>query len=104
MVPGKPEQSELYKRISSADQTYMMPPPDAHLGMLSEYEKKLIKKWIEQGAKYEKHWAFTAPVKSPLPKVKNKTWPKNEIDYFTLHRMEASRVWNPMKMLTRNAY
>ena len=90
LVPGKPDKSEIYKRISSADQTYMMPPPDAHLDMLSEYEKKLIKRWIEQGAKYEKHWAFTAPVKSPLPKVNNPSWPKNEIDYFTLHRMEEA--------------
>src|ERR1022692_2060125 len=42
IMPGKPDQSELLKRISSADLTYMMPPPDAHLGMLSDYEKKLF--------------------------------------------------------------
>ena len=48
IVPGKPGKSELSKRITSADQTYMMPPPDAHLGMLSDYEKKLFKKWINR--------------------------------------------------------
>jgi len=88
IVPGKPEQSELLKRITSSDITFMMPPPDAHLGMLSDYEKKLFRKWIEQGAKYEKHWAFTVPVKAPLPQVSDKSWPKNEIDYFTLQRMD----------------
>jgi hypothetical protein len=88
IVPGKPEQSELLKRVSSSDLTYMMPPPDAHLGMLSDYEKKLFRKWIEQGAKYERHWAFTVPVKSALPAVDDKSWPKNEIDYYVLHLME----------------
>ncbi|HEX4373683.1 MAG TPA: c-type cytochrome domain-containing protein, partial [Puia sp.] len=61
IVPGKPGQSELWKRISSSDLTYMMPPPDAHLGMLNDHEKKLFEKWIEQGGKYEKHWAFVVP-------------------------------------------
>ncbi len=88
IVPGKPEQSELLTRITSSDITFMMPPPDAHLGMLNNYEKKLFRKWIEQGAKYEKHWAFTVPVKAPLPSVSDKAWPKNEIDYFTLQHMD----------------
>ena len=66
----------------------MMPPPDAHLGMLNDHEKKLFEKWIQQGGKYEKHWAFVSPVKASLPEVINKAWPKNEIDYFVLHRME----------------
>jgi hypothetical protein len=88
IVPGKPGQSELWKRISSSDITYMMPPPDAHLGMLTDHEKKLFEKWIEQGGKYEKHWAFVAPVKIPLPQVADKTWPKNEIDHFILNKME----------------
>src|SRR5579862_5851747 len=49
IVPGKPGQSELWKRISSSDMTYIMPPPDAHLGMLNDHEKKLFEKWIAQG-------------------------------------------------------
>src|SRR6202042_2696265 len=87
-VPGKPGQSELLKRINSTDITYMMPPPDAHLGMLTDHEKKLFEKWIAQGAKYEKHWAFAVPVKIPLPSVINAAWPKSEIDYFILNKME----------------
>ncbi|HRH60323.1 MAG TPA: DUF1549 domain-containing protein, partial [Chitinophagaceae bacterium] len=87
-VPGKPEQSEVYKRIISDDPTYQMPEPASHLGMLSEHEIALIKKWIGQGAKYEKHWAFVAPKKSALPAVKEKDWCKNEIDYFVAAKLE----------------
>src|SRR5579862_177282 len=88
IVPGKPAESELLKRITSSDITYMMPPPEAHLSMLTDREKKLFAKWIEQGAKYERHWAFTQPVKAALPAVQNAAWPKNEIDHFVLHKME----------------
>lgn len=87
-VPGKPEQSEVYKRISSTDPTYQMPIPESHLGLLSEHQIALVKKWIEQGAKYERHWAFTPPVKKPLPKIDDKEWVKNQIDYFTLSKMK----------------
>ena len=44
IVPGKPGQSELLKRINSTDITFMMPPPDAHLGMLTDREKKMFEK------------------------------------------------------------
>ena len=58
-VPGKPEESEVYRRITSQDPEYQMPTPESHLGMLSEEEVSLMKKWIKQGAKYEKHWALS---------------------------------------------
>jgi hypothetical protein len=88
LVAGKPGESELYKRISSTDSSYMMPAPESHLGALTDYEIKLIKKWIQQGAKYETHWAFMSPQKIPLPKVGDKDWVKNEIDYFILQMLE----------------
>ncbi|QEC67751.1 DUF1553 domain-containing protein [Panacibacter ginsenosidivorans] len=88
LVPFKPNESELYKRVSSTDTSYMMPPPISHLASLSPFEVQLIKKWIEQGAKYEKHWAFTAPKKVALPKVSDEKWAKNEIDYFVLSKLE----------------
>ncbi|MCU7552204.1 PSD1 and planctomycete cytochrome C domain-containing protein [Chitinophagaceae bacterium LB-8] len=87
IVPGKPEQSELLKRISSTDSSYIMPTPESHLGALTGYEIKLFKKWIQQGAKYESHWAFTIPKKAPLPKVSDRKWVKNEIDYFVLSKI-----------------
>jgi len=88
LVPGNPALSELFVRVSSADTAIKMPPPASNIPGLSESEIALIKKWIEQGAKYEKHWAFTPPKKPSIPKVKNKEWPKNEIDYFVLQQLE----------------
>lgn len=88
IVAGKPLESELYKRVSSPDSMYMMPPPTAHLGMLSAFEIRLVKKWIEQGGKYETHWAFNPPRKKPLPNIGEKDWAKNEIDYFIAAKFE----------------
>jgi hypothetical protein len=89
IVPGNPDKSELIKRISSNDPAIMMPIPESHLARLTTDEIKLFKKWIEQGATYEKHWAFVTPVKAPLPEVSNSKWVKNEIDPFILEKMEA---------------
>lgn len=88
LVPGKPELSELYKRISSTDTSYIMPSYDSHLGALNKYEISLFKEWIQQGAKYEAHWAFDAPTKKELPKIKDKSWAKNEIDYFIQQKID----------------
>lgn len=88
IVAGKPEESELYKRITSKDTAYLMPSPESHLGALSENEIALIKKWIQQGAKYEKHWAFIPPQKKELPKIKSSDWAKNEIDFFIAASLE----------------
>ncbi|MEP6727344.1 MAG: PSD1 and planctomycete cytochrome C domain-containing protein [Bacteroidota bacterium] len=90
LVPGNPEASELYKRISSDDTSFMMPPVEAHLGVLTKYEISLFEKWIKQGARYETHWAFTPPKKSSPPEVNDKAWPKNEIDFFVLNKMEQT--------------
>ncbi len=87
IVPGKPAMSELYRRIMTEDTADVMPPPESNLS-LTEYEKALIKKWIEQGAKYKQHWAFIVPTKPTLPKVKDEEWTKNEIDFFILQRLE----------------
>ncbi|HRE51757.1 MAG TPA: PSD1 and planctomycete cytochrome C domain-containing protein [Flavitalea sp.] len=89
IVPGKPDQSELMKRISSTDPAYQMPTPESHLSLLNDHEIALFRKWIKQGAKYEKHWAFIPPEKLPLPVVKRKDWPRNEIDHFILKKMES---------------
>ena len=90
IFPGKPEQSELYKRITSIDPEYQMPTPESHLGLLNEDQIGTVKKWIEQGAKYEKHWAFSAPVLPAVPEVNKEDWPKNEIDHFVLKKMESA--------------
>ncbi|GLU53958.1 PSD1 and planctomycete cytochrome C domain-containing protein [Dyadobacter frigoris] len=87
LVAGKPEFSQAYLRITSKDTALLMPPPSSNL-KLSNHEISLIEKWIKQGGKYEKHWAFVAPVKPAIPKVAMKEWPRNEIDYFILQKQE----------------
>lgn len=87
LVAGKPELSEVFLRISTKDTSLLMPPPNSNL-KLNSREVKLIEKWIKQGAKYETHWSFTRPKKSKLPSIDDTQWPKNEIDYFILNKME----------------
>lgn len=87
LVSGQPEASHAFLRITTKDSSLLMPPPASNL-KLSPFEIQLIEKWIRQGAKYEKHWAFTPPVKTEIPAVKNKEWSKNDIDYFILRKME----------------
>lgn len=87
LVAGKPQQSEVFLRITTKDTSKLMPPISSNL-KLSSHEIDLIEKWIKQGAKYEKHWAFVAPKKPALPEIKDREWPKNEIDYFILSKQE----------------
>ena len=69
-----------------------MPPPDANLA-LTDKEKKTLRQWIAQGAKYEPHWAFIPPAKVvAVPEVKNRKWPRNEIDRFILARLEKEGI------------
>jgi hypothetical protein len=89
--PGEPEASELYKRLVTTDADDLMPPPDSKLS-LSNSEKELIRRWIAEGAEWKEHWAF-APVAQPaLPKPNRSGWVKNEIDHFTLIKMEQAKV------------
>ncbi len=57
LVPGKPSDSEIWKRIMTDDEDDIMPPEESHKSLKPE-EKELIKKWIEQGGEYQKHWAY----------------------------------------------
>src|SRR3954447_22990933 len=87
IVASKPDESELVKRIMSKDPDEMMPPPDSGK-VLSDPERTLLRRWIEHGAKYEKHWAFVAPVRPQVPDVKRHDWIRNPIDRFVLARLE----------------
>jgi hypothetical protein len=79
IVPGKPSESEVWRRISSADTGQVMPPPDS-LHLLAPRDKAVIRRWIEQGAVYEQHWAYMAPRKAELPASGGKV--RNPIDSF----------------------
>jgi hypothetical protein len=86
-VPHNLADSVAWQRISSADARRRMPPATA-TRPLSQREKALMKRWIEQGAKWQKHWAFLAPRRSSLPSVKDSRWARNPLDTFILARLE----------------
>lgn len=102
IVPGKSSESELVRRILSEDDAERMPPPAAKMDISPE-QKEILKRWIDQGAKYESHWAFVAPAKPPVPDVKNAAWPRDEIDRFILARLEAEGL-SPSPEADRYAY
>ena len=87
VVPGKPATSELWQRISSRDKDVKMPPPDSGK-VITPQQAALIKRWIEQGAKWEPHWAFIPPVRPKEPRVKNRKRVINPVDAFILARLE----------------
>lgn len=89
--PGSLGKSEFFHRIISDDPDYMMPPPESNLS-LSDEEKALLARWIEQGAEYKKHWAFASPQKPQVPKNANSKWENNPIDAFVLDGIERVRL------------
>ncbi len=91
IIPGNSGSSELVKRILSTDPDYQMPTPESHL-TLSTQEKATLIRWIEQGAVYKPHWAFVKPERPALPEVSHTDWPKNELDFFILHQLEAQQL------------
>jgi hypothetical protein len=80
-------QAKLIQRITADDLSRRMPPVYSGSSLTSA-EIETLRLWVTQGAKWEKHWSFTAPERSPLPEVKNTAWPRNPIDYFVLDRLE----------------
>ncbi len=88
VVPGKPDESELIRRILSVDPREMMPPPRSNR-KLSTGQKETLRRWIAEGARFEGHWAFRAPVRPPVPQVQGVSHP---IDAFVRHRLLAENL------------
>jgi hypothetical protein len=91
IVPGKPEESEVLQRVLSGDPDMLMPKPESGK-QLSAQEIELLRCWIEQGAVWEEHWAYRAPVHSVAPVVHEKNWPLNIIDRYILSRLEKESL------------
>ncbi len=91
IVPGNVEASEVIKRIFAESEDDIMPPPESHK-TLTPQQKEILKRWIAEGAKFQPHWSFIAPVKAPLPQVKNAKWVRNPIDQFILARLEKAKL------------
>ena len=91
VVKGKPLESLLYQRITTTDQDDVMPPPDAHIQLKPE-QKELLRRWIEQGAPWQKHWSFNATERPVEPQVATVKWARNPIDNFVLAKIEAVKL------------
>ena len=92
IVPGKPDASEMIRRIFSDDSRVAMPPAfaDKHL---TESQKETLRQWVAEGAKYEGHWSFQ-PVQRPVaPEVREKGAPiRNPIDAFIQSRLAKEKL------------
>ena len=87
IVPHQPEESEMIRRVFSGDADERMPPPRAHK-RLTTRQKEMLRQWIATGAEYQPLWSFLAPVRPPLPAVKNRSWVRGPIDRFVLAGLE----------------
>ena len=91
IMPGSLEDSEMYYRIHSEDEDEIMPPPESNRILTAE-QKKILDRWIKEGAQYEKHWAFVAPIKKQVPQVRKPNWVRNPIDGFILSELERRNL------------
>lgn len=92
VVPGKPEESLLLQRVVTTDPHEIMPPPYAKKPALTGEQIATLTEWIRQGAAYEPHWSFVAPVKPPVPEVRDNAWPRTPIDNFVLAKLESKGI------------
>ncbi len=89
IVPGKPDESELLRRITTADADERMPPADSGKTLTPE-QIELVKRWIAEGAAWGTHWAFVAPQRPQVPPTQLHAWPRTGIDSFILARLEQA--------------
>ncbi len=87
ILPSDITKSSLVERINTKDPSKLMPPENSNL-TLSTYEKKILTRWIEQGAVWKDHWAFVLPEKKAVPTIENNSLAANEIDYFIIDRLK----------------
>ncbi len=92
IVPGDALASEVIRRVTSDDPKERMPPPSSGKRPVSADEAARLERWIDDGARFEPHWSFVAPVRPPVPAVAHAEWPKNAVDAFVLARIEKEGI------------
>ncbi len=90
IVPGNLTQSELVQRLLSSDPEYQMPPSESNL-VLTAREKATLIKWVQQGAEFKPHWAFSRPGQIEIPSD-DSGWARNEIDHFILAKLKENDI------------
>ena len=108
IVPGSPEKSLLLKRIMSHDPEEVMPPPESKKS-LNDREIALLERWIKQGAKWKKYWAFIPPSTPDIPRRLRNASPNQTIDYFIekgwdSHGVQPAPLANNATLIRRVAY
>lgn len=93
LAPKAGGTSELVRRIHAAGDDGGMPPRKTNR-TLTAAQKELLRRWVEEGAVWGKHWAYETPVRPALPAVKDANWPRNGIDRFVLARLDQEK-WTP---------
>ena len=88
IVRGDSANSKMVRKITSGDAAVRMPPQYLGQDKLSDREIGLITRWADQGAEWQKHWSFIAPLRPERPRVQKTDWPSSEMDYFVLQRLE----------------
>ena len=88
-MPGKPDASELMRRVTATDPDERMPDPKSNK-KLSARDIAMLKKWIEQGAPWQGHWAYIKPSRPAAPNVEQPGFVKNPIDRFVLARLKEA--------------
>lgn len=91
IVPKDAAASTVIQRIHDTDPDSQMPPPKSNR-RLSPVQKKLLERWIREGAAYSPHWAFTTPRRPALPTVKRLDWVRTPVDQFVLEKLEATQL------------
>ena len=86
--PGKSSESSIIARIHSENANEQMPPPKSNRHLTID-QKRLLEKWIDQGANYSDHWAFVAPFRPELPKLASPNWARTPVDHFVQAKLEA---------------
>lgn len=109
IVPGKAAESPLVERITSKDADEVMPPPDSKKPAITAEQAKLIRRWIDEGAKFDQHWAYVKPVPHPQPVPTNKAWVRNPIDAFIAiehekHRFKPAPEAPPATLIRRLSF
>ncbi len=87
IAAGNAAKSEFFRRLATNDKSERMPPAKSGRKLSTE-QIELFKRWIDQGATWQKHWAFESLARSALPDVKDDVWPRTDIDRFVLARLE----------------
>ena len=91
IVPGKPQESQLVRRVYATTEDEVMPPPSTHKA-LTPSQQSMLSEWVEAGADYEPHWSLVPSRRPEVPQVNDTAWPRNPIDAFVLAALEARQL------------